>query len=153
MLAAKNGRLYNLLSGLASAFLFIVALLAWLYYRNNKKLSGQKILNYQQQLRQVEQQRHMQLQQAVMQGEEQERERVARDLHDGLGGMLAGLKLNLSRLPSITEPIAHNQEIGKITTLLDNSVRELRHIARNMMPETLFRFGLMAAVRDLFAKR
>lgn len=149
ILAAKNGKLYNLLFGLASAFLFIVALLAWLYYRNNKKLSGQKILNYQHRLQQVEQQRHMQLQQAVMQGEEQERERVARDLHDGLGGMLAGLKLNLSRLPTITDNVAHNQEIEKITTQLDNSVHELRHIARNMMPETLFRFGLITAIKDL----
>lgn len=154
-LSAKNNKLYNLLLTLVSVFLLVVAALVWLYARNQRRLSGQKILNYQQQLQQVEQQRQMQLQQAIMQGEEQERERVARDLHDGLGGMLAGLKLNLSRLPAITDHTAHNQELDKITIQLDNSVHELRHIARNMMPETLFRFGLPTAIKDLcesFAK-
>lgn len=147
-LSAKNNRLINWLLGSVSVFLLIVALLALLYYRNNKKLSTQKELNYQQHLKEIEQKHQLTMTTAMLKGEEQERNRIARDLHDGLGGMLAGVKINLSGLAGAT---VHDMDPGlnKVIHQLDNSVNELRRIARNMMPETLLKFGIETALKDL----
>ena len=88
--------------------------------------------------------------QAVLQGQDEERRRLARDLHDGLGGMLATVKLYLSSVrtrggllpesaPLLEQAISH----------LDGSVAELRRVARNLMPEALLTFGLGSALHDL----
>ena len=148
MLSAKNNRLISWLLGSISVFLLAVALLALLYYRNNKKLSVQKELNYQQQLKEIEQQHQLKVTTAMLKGEEQERNRIARDLHDGLGGMLAGVKINLSGLAG-TNTLDVDPGLNKVIHQLDNSVNELRRIARNMMPETLLKFGLETALKDL----
>ncbi|NII26576.1 sensor histidine kinase [Pseudoflavitalea sp. X16] len=147
VLSAKNTRLLNWFLVSATALLLVVACLALLYYRNNKKLSEQKDLNHQQQLKEIEQQQQIQFSQAMLQGEERERRRVAGDLHDGLGGMLAGVKLNLTGL---TAPaVAQEADLNKVIGQLDQSISELRRIARNMMPEALLKFGLETALKDL----
>jgi two-component system NarL family sensor kinase len=149
LLAAKNNHLINWLLGSVSLSLFIVAIFSLLYYRNNKKLLAQKELSYQQHLTEMEQQQQLQSSQAMLQGEEQERRRLARDLHDGLGGMLAGLKINLSG--QLDTPPAEDQKVNlqKVIGQLDNSVTELRRIAHNMMPVNLLSFGLKTALKDL----
>ncbi|BAV05314.1 Signal transduction histidine kinase [Filimonas lacunae] len=146
-LSAHNQRLMNWLLGIASLLLLAIASFAMLLYRNNKKLAKQKELNYLQQLRDAEQQKQIQIGQALLQGEENERERIARDLHDGLGGMLAGIKLNLSTLPG--SPATSHNELHKIISQIDHSSTELRRIAHNMMPEALLSYGLAAALYDL----
>ncbi len=129
-----NNRLLTWFLASASLLLLIAAVLAWLYYRNSKKLSQQKDLNHQQQLKEMNQQQQIQFSQALLQGEERERRRVAGDLHDGLGGMLAGVKLNLTELRSAT-PKTEEGDFHKVIGQLDHSISELRRIARNMMPE------------------
>lgn len=146
-LAAKNSRLYSWLFALISLFLLIVASFALLYYRSNKKLLAQKELNHQQQLTEIEQEQRLKFGQAVLQGEERERHRLARDLHDGLGGMLAAVKLNLSG--QVSGSADQRTELGKIITQVDSSVTELRRIAHNMMPVNLLKFGLETALRDM----
>lgn len=138
-LAAKNNRLINWLLGTASLFLLVLAVFSYLFYRNNKKMS-------EQQLREIEQQQQIRFSQAMLQGEERERRRVAGDLHDGLGGMLAGVKMNLTELSSTPSSGA---ELHKVIGQLDSSISELRRIARNMMPEALLKFGLDIALKDL----
>jgi two-component system, NarL family, sensor kinase len=86
---------------------------------------------------------------AVLKGEEQERTRLAKDLHDGLGGMLSGIKYsfitmkgNLVMTPDYVQVFERNMD------MLDSSIREMRRVAHNMMPEALVNFGLDAALRD-----
>lgn len=137
-LKAKNHVLFNWLLGIGCLALFVVAVAAYQLYRKNKKLAAQ-------QLKEIEQQQELKLTQAMLQGEERERQRVARDLHDGIGGLLAGIKINLSRQSNMEK----QQSLDGVILQIDHSVAELRRIARNMMPESLLRVGLQAALRDL----
>lgn len=128
-LSVRNNRLLAGLLGVAAVLALVVALFVTWFYRKNKQLAAARLKT--------------EVAQALLQGEENERERVARDLHDGLGGLLAGIKLNLS---AVARP-----ELYKIMDQLDHSSAELRRIAHNMMPEALLRFGLVAALQQLCA--
>jgi two-component system NarL family sensor kinase len=149
LLSAKNDRLNNWLLASISLGLLIIAAVSIFYYRNSKNLLLQKVINHQQQLRELEQQQRLTVTSAILTGEEKERTRIARDLHDGLGGMLAGIKINLSGWMAGNEVKKQDAELQQIIVQLDHSVNELRHIARNMMPETLLKFGLETALKDL----
>jgi two-component system, NarL family, sensor kinase len=86
---------------------------------------------------------------SIIQGQELERSRMARDLHDGLGGMLSGIKLNLSAMKG--NMIVHENDaqlFNKSIVQLDNAIAEMRRVAHNMMPEALLKFGLTEAVQD-----
>jgi len=144
LLTAKNQRLTLLLLGIASIFLLISTAFLIFYYRNSKKLAQQKEINYRQQLKEIEQQQQLKRARAVLEGVESERRRIARDLHDGLGGMLAGIKIRLS-----SQTTAANPAVDGAIRQLDQSLTELRRIARNLMPESLLKLGLEAALGDL----
>lgn len=133
---------------LITVLLFFIG---WNLYKGKQKTIDQNQRLHQQELKNIQQQEQIKLYNAVLQGQEQERNRIARDLHDGLGGMLAGVKLKLSSIASreygkVKQP---DMEIYKIINQLDHSVDELRRIARNMMPESLLYMGLEPALRDL----
>lgn len=149
VLSSKNTQLVNWLLGITSAFLLIIAIFILYYHKNKGKLAKQREINYVQQLKEMEQRQQLVTTKAILEGEERERARVARDLHDGLGGMLAGVKINLSGWAANHDTQTQDVELSRIIGQLDNSVKELRLIARNMMPETLLKFGLETALRDL----
>ncbi|WP_341836259.1 ATP-binding protein [Chitinophaga pollutisoli] len=137
-LAGENSRLSLWLMAAASVLVVVIAGFIFVHYRNGRKLAWQK-------LQEMKQRGELTTSHAMLEGEERERRRVARDLHDGLGGMLAGMKIKLSGIAAENEGDALYQVIGQ----LDHSVNELRRIARNMMPENLLKFGLETALRDL----
>lgn len=137
---------YFLLAGIF--ILLLISLIVFMLYRNKKRLALQENRLHRQQLKQIEQDHQLKVYNAMLEGQEQERRRMARDLHDGLGGMLAGVKLKLSDIAD-NHQSKKDMELYKVITQLDNSVQELRRIARNMMPETLIRFGVETALKDL----
>jgi len=148
-LSTKNNRLYNLFLALGCLFLLAVLGFVVLTARNRRKLSEQREINYRQQLSDMEQKQQLKVAKAMLEGEERERERIARDLHDGLGGMLAGVRIGLSGWSSTNHEVSQDNELNRVIYQLDTSVSELRRIARNMMPETLLKFGLEVALKDL----
>ena len=88
---------------------------------------------------------------ALLEGQEQERGRLARDLHDGLGGLLSGTKLQLSSLsPHQSGNI--EEGISKSITQIDGAVEELRRVAHNLMPDLLMKYGLETTIKE-FASR
>ncbi len=137
-LAGHNARLQFWLLAAVSFIVLASAVFFIFQYRSSRKVARQK-------LKEMEQSQMLATSQAMLEGEERERRRVARDLHDGLGGMLAGMKIRLSGMASGGEDNALFSVIGQ----LDHSVNELRRIARNMMPENLLKFGLDTALGDL----
>jgi len=130
----------------ASLFLLILIISIYFY---TKKLAKEKEINHSQKLKEIAQQEELKITKAILEGEEKERERVGKDLHDGLGGMLAGVKINFSAWASQNLEPENKQNFNKILNQLDYSVTELRNIARNLMPESLLKFGLETALKDL----
>jgi signal transduction histidine kinase len=86
---------------------------------------------------------------AMLKGQEEERSRIAKDLHDGLGGLLFGTKLSFMNVKENLALSAENSAMfDKSLSLLDNTIGDLRKVAQNLMPEALVKFGLHEAVRD-----
>ncbi|WP_406826948.1 ATP-binding protein [Pedobacter sp. KACC 23697] len=148
-LNARNERLYRFILGLGCLFLLLLLVFVLLTARSRRKLAQQKEINYRQQLSEMERKQQLKITKAMLEGEELERERVARDLHDGLGGMLSGVKIGLSGWTDTQPSISDDKDLHRIIGQLDTSVTELRRIARNMVPETLLKFGLETALKDL----
>lgn len=137
--------------GLLAAILFL-AVLGFFYYRNlnRKRLLVVKDAEIKaHRISELEREKQLEASQALLEGENAERKRLARDLHDGLGGMLSVVKLNLINMkgnaiiPESDVPAFHNA-----LEMLDGSIRELRRVAHNLMPESLMRYGLKAALSD-----
>ena len=86
---------------------------------------------------------------SILKGQEEERSRMAKDLHDGVGGLLSGIKLNLSSMKG--NLIIHENDarlFNKSILQLDNAIAEMRRVAHNMMPEALIKFGISEAIQD-----
>ncbi|MBO9675897.1 MAG: hypothetical protein J7577_20810 [Sphingobacteriaceae bacterium] len=130
-LSAKNSRLLNWLLGVISLLILSMFIFGINYYYNQKKISTQ--------------QDEIRISNAMIQGQEIERYRVARDLHDGLGNILAVVKFNLWQFAKEKPDTELDEVIGQ----LDHSVNELRRISHGMMPEMLFNISLEAALKDL----
>jgi signal transduction histidine kinase len=147
-LVAENSKLYYGIFGLACLILLVVLVLFWIRANSLEKLAQEKAKNYQQSLLSLENQKEMEVMQASIIGEEIERKRIARDLHDGIGSLLSSLKMKLvsshNRLNALNE-----QESEQVAILLNRSISELRQIAYNLVPETLLKIGLEKALQDL----
>jgi signal transduction histidine kinase len=121
-------------------------------YRNanqRRKIDQQALVLKEQKIRELEKDQQIIATHAVLQGEETERGRLARDLHDGLGGLLSGIRLTLSSgRTNFLLSMENSHVFDNAITLLDQSIRELRRVAHNMMPETLVKYGLKDALQD-----
>jgi two-component system, NarL family, sensor kinase len=138
----KQKNILNILLGSIATAILILSLFSYKNYQNKQKLQQQKIseLETKQQLNATE---------AVLKGEEQERTRLAKDLHDGLGGMLSGIKYSFNAMKGnlIMTPDSA-QAFERSMDMLDSSIKEMRSVAHNMMPEALVKFGLDTALKD-----
>lgn len=143
-LLVNNNRLNTILFAVLSVLLFLIVLFLWILNNNQKKLSIQKEINHEQELTSLEDQQKLSVSNALIEGEEVERKRIARDLHDGLGSMLSGLKIHLKLAEKENALSA-----AEVNNLLDKSIKELRNISQNLMPESLLKLSLEHALRDL----
>lgn len=152
-LTIQKKRTYNTLMIMIIIALLVIGLL---FYRNYKR--KQSLLLAEQELQQqkivaLEQEKQLMATEAVLQGQEEERSRLAKDLHDGLGGILSGAKYSLNNMKDnaiITPESAAAFE--RTMTIIDQSISELRRVAHNMTPERLVNQSLSDALADVFAQ-
>lgn len=137
----KKNTLNYILIG-SAVVLLIVVFLSYRTYTQKQNLQQRRI-------NELETEKKLAATEAVLKGEEQERSRLAKDLHDGLGGMLSGIKYSFNTMKGnlIMTPENH-QAFERSMDMLDSSIKEMRRVAHNMMPETLVRFGLDTALKD-----
>lgn len=89
--------------------------------------------------------------QSMINGQEMERTRIAKDLHDGLGGLFSTLKMYFSTLLHDRQELEAEPLMKKSGELIQMASEEVRRIAHNMMPEVLLKIGLVQGVRELCA--
>jgi len=141
-LQLRQKNIFNYSLAAAAMGLLLVGLLAYRNYGHKQKLQQQRIAE-------LETEKKLTATEAVLKGEERERTRLAKDLHDGLGGMLSGIKfsMNTMKVNLIMTP-ENQQAFERSMDMLDSSIREMRRVAHNMMPENLVKFGLDTALKD-----
>ena len=91
---------------------------------------------------------------AVISAEENERKRIAADLHDGVGQMMSAAKMNLSAFETEIDFRNESQKTAfeKLIGLVDESCKEIRSVSHQMMPNALLKSGLASAVREFIDK-
>ena len=124
--------------------------LGYVALHTRQKLAAQQQAMQARKIEELEQERQRLALEAMLRGQDEERRRLARDLHDGLGGMLSTVKYYLGTLRTgLTLPGASAQLFGRALQHLDSATGELRRVARDMMPEALQQFGLVPALQDV----
>lgn len=128
-----------------SAALLIISLIS--LYTNNKnkqRLQEKKILSMQQE-------QEINNLRSTIEGEEKERARMARELHDGIMVRLSTVKMSIKTLPEqyrsmSSEDYVHTNYYRQIIQQMEDATKELRHTAHNLMPDMLLQGGLAEAV-------
>jgi signal transduction histidine kinase len=90
----------------------------------------------------------------VMKAEENERRRIAAELHDGVGQLMSAARMNLEVIASDLEPLSFEkkQKFEKVIALVDESCKEVRYVSHQMMPNALLKKGLGNALQDFINK-
>jgi two-component system NarL family sensor kinase len=142
----------RLLIIILAAVLISVVAIAWLgrrTYHQKKLLLEKDNALKQSRIAELEAEKQLLASEAVIKGQEEERGRLAKDLHDGLGGLLSGVKFSLTNMKSNVVLDAQSALVfERSLDMLDNSISELRRVAHNMMPEVLVKFGLQEALKS-----
>lgn len=86
---------------------------------------------------------------AVFQAQEEERRRIAKELHDGVGQTITAIRLNYQSLAMKASEIELKSDFGKIEEMLDSAGKEVRSISHQMIPRELEQFGLTAAIEGM----
>ena len=111
-----------------------------------------RIIRYQKQLQKMEEEQQKILLNASIRWQEEERQRIAADLHDDAGPLLATARLYLNENLLKQDISTQLQSIYNAKQIIDDTIQLIRNISHSLMPPTLKNFGLESAINDLFQK-
>lgn len=111
-----------------------------------------RVIRYQLQLKEMEEEQQKILLNASIRWQEEERQRIAADLHDDAGPLLATARLYLNENLVRQDVSTQLQAIYNAKQIIDDTIQLIRNISHSLMPPTLKNFGLESAVNDLFQK-
>ncbi len=147
----SNITLYSLLFSIAA--ILIAGYFVILYYQ--QKLETSTIIHQQnqqiqdQKIVELETNIQMQSMQSMINGQEYERERIAKDLHDSLGGLLSTIRLRFDNILHEYHDAALKEEFVKLHDMLDIACKEVRNISQDLTPGSLEKLGVRNAIRDM----
>ena len=131
------------------AVLLLLGFMGFRNIRHRQQFTRQRYDLQQQRISELEKDKQLVAVDSMLKGQEEERSRLARDLHDGLGGLLSGVKFSLSNMKDNLMITPHNMSVfERSLDMIDSSIMELRRVAHNMMPEMLTKFGLDEALKE-----
>lgn len=130
---------------IASLGLILLTLGIWYFFKQRQKLKNQEIetLKQNQEIAKLE---------ALIDGEEKERKRIAQELHDGLNGDLSAIKYRLSTLEESGLSAIDAENLTKVITMIDESCAQVRSISHNLMPSSILEYGLIESIREYCIK-
>ncbi len=108
--------------------------------------------NYRHRMHLQAQQQEINNLKASMKGEEKERARIARELHDGIAGMITAVKMNFTAVQNTHTFLRDTAQFHDAMQLLEETAHEIRHTAHNLTPEILIQHELQDAI-DLFCRQ
>jgi len=111
-----------------------------------------KVIRYQLLMKKLEGEKQQILLNASIRFQEEERQRIAADLHDDAGPLLATARLYLNENLVNQEKAQQLQSILSAKQIIDDAILLIRNISHSLMPPTLKNFGLESATTDLFQK-
>ncbi|HTR29668.1 MAG TPA: sensor histidine kinase [Puia sp.] len=142
----------NIYMAIALGLTVVLALIALLIrrnYRARQRLAEQQAKLSEEKIATMEKAQQVISLQAMINGQESERVRMARDLHDSLGGLFSTVKMHFSALRHEVAELQENDRYKRTVELVERASDELRKIAHDMMPEVLMKLGLVEALKDL----
>lgn len=126
--------------------------LSLLYVRQRLKAQRISLQFETQKLEDLKKQQQIISMNSMLEGQEKERTRIAKDLHDGLGNLLAMTRYQIASLSLDLGQQFHRIQ-GKAENMIDEACSEVRKIAHDMMPRALNQLGLAKALQDLCEKQ
>lgn len=128
-----------------AVILFVVVLVGFVLARYHNRAIRQRIA-----LQEQETQFQKDLLDTAIQTQEQERKRIAKDMHDEVGAMLSAIKLHLGRQDYLGHPSEkHKAANAEIKGLLDETLTNVRRISHDLLPPTLEQYGLWTTLENL----
>ncbi|MCI4668009.1 MAG: histidine kinase [Bacteroidia bacterium] len=137
----EDKQLIMLLSiGLGAMFLLsLLVIYFYIFYRRRFVKQEQKLDFYQQKLLDAE---------IIVQ--EEERGRIAKDLHDAVGSLLSATKMFVGKLDPDLKPERHRQLKYETSQMIDEAINNVRQIIYDIIPVDLEQFGLVSVLENLF---
>jgi len=125
--------------------LILLSLGIWYFYRQRQRIRNKEIIALQQQ-------QEIAKLEALIDGEEKERRRIAQELHDGLNGDLSAIKYRLSTLEESGLSAIDTENLTKVINMIDDSCAQVRSISHNLMPSSILDYGLLETVKEYCVK-
>ena len=118
--------------------------------RQRELLTAQEKAIQDEKIQRLEQEKRLLALSAMIDGQEQERRRIAKDLHDGMGGLLTTIKAHYNTIgEAVMKDEKYREVVPQTGALIDRACTEVRRISQNMMPAALLYSGLEGALEDL----
>lgn len=136
----------------------MVALILLLAYSYRKKVKSERLIaektreNLETRIQLMEQKHKMQDVHGLVNAQEQERVRIARDLHDGLGGLMSSILLSVGHLRQEIRDTGITEEILWVEQNLQQVSHEIRAVSHNLMPPSLLKFGLLQGLEEYLSQ-
>ncbi len=143
----KNTILILLISAVSISVMLFLFFRKRLQYQ--KTIASQNASLQRQKITELQQKNKLLALSSMIEGQEAERLRIAKDLHDSLGGLLSTVKAHFTTIQKQIHQLANFNLTEKTNTLIDEACIEVRRISHNMMPHALSISGLKGALEDI----
>ena len=140
------GGMYTLIFGTIGMITLTLGIIFFVTFHQRK------VMRFNQELQRLEDEKQQVLLNASIKFQEEERNRIAADLHDDVGPLLATARLYLNENLVNLDRQTQLQSIYNAKQIIDDTIQLIRNISHSLMPPTLKNFGLESAVNDLFQK-